>query len=106
LLTQIKRNALKFSKKDAVVELSISSSDTLVHISVKDNGIGIPANKLDEIFDPFHQLDSSSTRKAGGVGLGLALAKKIVDAHGSTLKVNSQLDVGSTFDFSLRKLIK
>ncbi len=106
VINQLIENALKFSKKDAVVELSISSSDTLVHISVKDNGIGIPANKLDEIFDPFHQLDSSSTRKAGGVGLGLALAKKIVDAHGSTLKVNSQLDVGSTFDFSLRKLIK
>ncbi|MDO9088032.1 MAG: ATP-binding protein [Anaerolineaceae bacterium] len=106
VINHLIENATKFSKKDAVVELSISSSDDLVCISVKDNGIGISANKLEEIFNPFHQLDSSSTRKAGGVGLGLALAKKIIEAHGSTLKVKSQLDVGSTFDFSLRKLIK
>ena len=106
VINQLIENAIKFSKNETEVELSINSSDYMVHICVKDNGIGIPKNKISEIFDPFHQLDSSSTRKAGGVGLGLALAKKIIEAHGATLNVTSQLDVGSKFDFSLKKLIK
>jgi signal transduction histidine kinase len=106
VINQLIENAIKFSKNDTEVELSVHSTENMVHVCVKDNGIGIPKNKFNEIFDPFHQLDSSSTRKAGGVGLGLALAKKIIDAHGATLNVTSQLDVGSKFDFSLKKIDK
>ncbi len=53
-------------------------TDTLVMVRVDDTGIGIPANRLEEVFEPFHQLDASSTRRYGGTGLGLALVKEIV----------------------------
>ncbi len=106
VINQLIENSIKFSKGEAEITIILDDQGELVKISIKDNGVGIPENKLNEIFEPFHQLDSSSTRKAGGVGLGLALAKKIVEAHGSKFNVYSQVGIGSTFDFSLRKLLK
>jgi len=106
VINQLIENSIKFSKGEAEITIILDDQGELVKISIKDNGVGIPENKLNEIFVPFHQLDGSSTRKAGGVGLGLALAKKIVEAHGSKFNVYSQVGIGSTFDFSLRKLLK
>lgn len=106
VINQLIENAIKFSKGECKIEINLEIKGEFVKISINDNGVGIAENKLDEIFEPFHQLDSSSTRKAGGVGLGLALAKKIVEAHGSKFDVKSKIDTGSQFDFSLRKLIK
>jgi signal transduction histidine kinase len=106
VITQLIDNAIKFSKKEALVEVSISLTQEMVNIKVKDNGIGIPEERIHEIFEPFHQLDSSSTRKAGGVGLGLALAKKIIESHHATLIVDSKFDIGSSFVFSLNRLNK
>ncbi|MBE0687899.1 MAG: HAMP domain-containing histidine kinase, partial [Anaerolineaceae bacterium] len=104
VINQLIDNAIKFSKKEAIVEISILLAPETVNLKVKDNGIGIQKERINEIFEPFHQLDSSSTRKAGGVGLGLALAKKIIESHGATLNVDSYFDVGSTFEFSLKRL--
>jgi signal transduction histidine kinase len=104
VITQLIDNAIKFSKKGAIIEISILWTQEIVNLKVKDNGIGIQEERIHEIFEPFHQLDSSSTRKAGGVGLGLALAKKIIESHGATLNVDSNFDVGSSFDFSLNRL--
>ncbi len=106
VINQLIDNAIKFSKKEAKVEISLSLTQEAVILKVKDNGIGIQKERIHEIFEPFHQLDSSSTRKAGGVGLGLALAKKIIESHGATLNVDSNFDIGSTFEFSLNRLIK
>jgi len=106
VINQLIDNAIKFSNKEAIVEIFILLKQDTVTLKVKDNGIGIQKERVQEIFEPFHQLDSSSTRKVGGVGLGLALAKKIIDSHGATLNVDSNLDVGSTFDFSLKRLKK
>jgi signal transduction histidine kinase len=75
--------------------------ENLVVVSVTDTGIGIPANRLDDIFEPFHQLDSSATRRYGGTGLGLSLVRQIVEAHGSMLDVQSVEGRGSTFKFPL-----
>lgn len=104
VITQLIDNAIKFSKKEALIEISISWTQEAVNFKVKDNGIGIKKERIHEIFEPFHQLDSSSTRKAGGVGLGLALAKKIIESHSATLNVDSNFDVGTSFDFSLNRL--
>jgi signal transduction histidine kinase len=71
-------------------------------VMVSDTGIGIPEARVDEVFDSFHQLDGSTTRRAGGTGLGLALAKKIVEAHGSIIQVASDVGKGSCFSFSLK----
>ena len=70
-------------------------------ISVVDTGIGIPPARIDEIFEPFHQLDESSTRHFGGAGLGLSLVRQIVEAHGSMIDVQSTEGHGTTFRFPL-----
>ncbi len=73
----------------------------MVNFQVADNGIGIGEEHLPEIFEAFHQIDGSSTRQYGGTGIGLALAKQILDAHGSNIKVKSVLGKGSSFEFLL-----
>jgi len=70
-------------------------------VAVTDTGIGIPQERLEEIFEPFHQLDGSATRRFGGTGLGLAMAQRIIEAHGSKINVESILGLGSLFEFSL-----
>lgn len=70
-------------------------------MTVSDNGIGIPPERLAEIFIAFHQLDSSSTRQHGGTGLGLALVRQIVEAHGSEIEVQSTQGQGARFTFTL-----
>jgi len=102
VLNQLLDNAVKFTPSGGRVIVSLKEEGAnLVMISITDTGIGIPANRLGEIFEPFHQLDGSSTRKAGGTGLGLSLVRQIVEAHGSMLDVNSTEGRGTTFKFPL-----
>jgi signal transduction histidine kinase len=102
VILQLVDNAIKFTPSGGKVNLSITKdSDTLVMLTVADTGIGIPSNRLEEIFEAFHQLDDSSTRRYSGTGLGLALVKEIVSAHGSNVKVKSGEGRGSTFSFPL-----
>ncbi|MEX2161217.1 MAG: ATP-binding protein [Anaerolineales bacterium] len=100
-LGQLVDNAIKFNQPGGRVHLSAKENGRRVEISVADTGLGIPTDKLAEIFEPFHQLDGSSTRKAGGAGIGLTLTKRIVEAHGSKLLVESIAGKGSRFSFSL-----
>jgi signal transduction histidine kinase len=65
--------------------------------TVRDEGKGIPENQMSAIFDRFRQLDQSNTRKAGGVGLGLYIVKKLVDDQGGSISVESTQGVGTTF---------
>jgi signal transduction histidine kinase len=101
VLYQLVDNAIKFTPAGGQVKLWIKRVDSFVTIAVSDTGIGIPQDKLEEVFEPFHQLDGSPTRRYGGTGLGLALVKQIVSAHGSHIQVESQVDSGSTFRFEL-----
>lgn len=101
VLFQLIDNAIKFTPSGGTVRLSAKQEDQLIEISVNDTGIGIPENRIEEIFEPFHQLDGSPTRRYGGAGLGLALARLIINAHGTELKVESKEGEGSTFSFSL-----
>jgi signal transduction histidine kinase len=107
VLNQLLDNAIKFTPSGGHVILSLKEEGAnLVMVSVTDTGIGIPAHRLQEIFEPFHQLDDSSTRKVGGTGLGLSLVRQIVEAHGSLLDVQSIEGKGSTFKFPLLALTK
>jgi len=107
VLNQLLDNAIKFTPSGGHVVLSLKEEGAnLVMVSVTDTGIGIPANRLPEIFEPFHQLDDSSTRKAGGTGLGLSLVRQIVEAHGSLLDVQSVEGKGTTFKFPLLAVAK
>lgn len=101
-LGQLLDNAIKFTPSEGRVIISVRhESGNLVMVSVTDTGIGIPSTRLNEIFEPFHQLDSSSTRKYGGTGIGLSLVRQIVEAHGSMLEVMSVEGKGTTFRFPL-----
>ncbi|PKO16836.1 MAG: hypothetical protein CVU39_06365 [Chloroflexi bacterium HGW-Chloroflexi-10] len=106
VINHLVENAVKFSMPETQINITLTNMQENVVIEVKDQGIGIAQERLDEIFEPFHQLDGSSTRRYGGIGLGLALAKKILEAHKSHLNVESWPGLGSKFDFSLKRLIK
>lgn len=107
VLNQLLDNAVKFTPTGGRVVLSLKEESTnLVMVSITDTGIGIPPHRLNEIFEPFHQLDASSTRKAGGTGLGLSLVRQIVEAHGSLLDVNSIEGKGTTFKFPLLVVVE
>ncbi len=101
VLSQLVSNAIKFTPAEGSVVLQVARSDGLAEVSVEDTGIGIPRERIVEIFEPFHQLDETSTRRYGGTGLGLALVKRILDAHGIELKVSSQVGEGTQMRFSL-----
>ncbi|MGB8952034.1 MAG: two-component regulator propeller domain-containing protein [Candidatus Aminicenantales bacterium] len=105
ILTNLLGNAIKFtSQGEVVVSLDIESQkeDKIwLHFSIRDTGIGIPADKLKAIFDPFAQADTSTTRVYGGTGLGLAIASQLVGLMGGKIWADSELGRGSTFDFIL-----
>jgi signal transduction histidine kinase len=101
VLSQLLDNAIKFTPRDGEVRLSVNQAPGIVTIVVEDNGIGIPPERQAEIFEAFHQLDSSITRHYPGTGLGLAMVRRILDAHGSEIRVDSDVDRGSRFEFSL-----
>jgi len=102
VILQLIDNAIKFTPSGGEVTLCIQpESDTLIMVSVSDTGIGIPSNRLNEIFEAFHQLDSSSTRRYSGTGLGLALVREIISAHGSVIDVQSEDGKGTKFRFPL-----
>ncbi len=94
-------NSVKFTPTGGKVTLRAFREDNFLHFEVEDTGIGIAEDQLAKIFDPFYQVDGSSTRKYGGTGLGLALAAKIIKAHGSVIQVQSELAQGSKFYFIL-----
>jgi len=101
VLLQLIDNSIKFTSEGGVVELKVLQQKGEVTISVIDSGIGIEENRLEEIFEPFHQLDGSATRRYGGTGLGLAMVKEIIEAHGSNIIVKSKANVGTYIGFSL-----
>jgi len=104
VMTNLMGNAVKFTKKGEI-ELNLSVDETtdggiLLHIKVRDTGIGIPQKQTKIIFDAFKQADGSTTRKFGGTGLGLAICRKIATLMNGRIWVESQKGKGSTFHFT------
>ena len=96
-------NAVKFSPDGGTITIGMRESGDFVEVRVKDQGIGIPPDKLESIFDFFYQVDSSASRRFSGSGLGLAVVKQIVEAHKGTVWAESDGKHGSTFVFRLPK---
>ncbi|MBW7864675.1 MAG: response regulator [Candidatus Hydrogenedentes bacterium] len=94
-------NAVKFNHPGGTVTVTVETRHGNAYIAVTDTGIGIPADALDKVFTRFYQVDSSSTRKYGGTGIGLAIAQDIVRLHGSRITVTSREGEGACFRFSL-----
>ncbi len=90
-------NAIKYTPEGGEVTLSIRTEPKQFILSVKDTGIGIPPEDIGRIFDRFYRVDKARSRQQGGHGLGLSIAKWIVDAHGGTIHVHSQLGQGTEF---------
>jgi signal transduction histidine kinase len=101
VLLQLVDNAIKFTPSSGRVTISATLTGRRILFAVRDTGIGIPLNRLNELFEAFQQLDGSATRQYGGTGLGLALVRRIVEAHGSEISVDSKEGQGSVFSFSL-----
>ena len=102
VVNQLLDNGIKFTPSGGSVVIALKEEGVnLVILSVTDTGIGIPSTRLSEVFEPFHQLDASSTRHFGGTGLGLALVRQIVEGHGSLLDIQSVEGKGSTIKFPL-----
>jgi PAS domain S-box-containing protein len=100
-LVNLLSNAIKFSPPNSTVTLSASCLADRVLFQVKDQGRGIPADKLETIFGRFQQVDASDSRQKGGTGLGLAICRSIVQQHGGRIWVESELEKGSTFYFTV-----
>jgi signal transduction histidine kinase len=99
-LLNLAGNALKFTKRGGVTIRAAREGD-LIHYSVTDTGIGIPEDQLDAVFTEFKQLNATITREFGGSGLGLSITKKFVEMHGGRIWVQSRLNEGSTFHFTI-----
>jgi signal transduction histidine kinase len=93
-------NAIKFTENGKII-IEARKLDDCVEVKVKDTGIGIPEDKLKNMFEKFYQVDASLSRRYGGTGLGLSITKKIVEAHGGKISVESKVGEGSTFTFTL-----
>ncbi len=94
-------NAIKFNKPGGKVVIRADERSGMIEVCVEDTGIGMPEEVLERVFERFYQVDPSPTRKYGGIGLGLAIAKEMVHANGGEIRVNSEPGRGSSFCFTL-----
>jgi len=100
-LTNLVGNAVKFSPPGSTVWISVVQQGAEVLFTVRDQGRGVPADKMESIFERFQQVDASDAREKGGSGLGLAICRSIVQQHGGRIWVESELGKGATFFFTL-----
>jgi signal transduction histidine kinase/CheY-like chemotaxis protein/ligand-binding sensor domain-containing protein len=109
VLTNLMNNAMKFTHQGEIfiridlVKMDAKTVELAVHI--RDSGIGIPPDKLSRLFKPFSQVDSSTTRKYGGTGLGLVISQRLVELMGGTISVESEVGSGTTFTFNFHSEI-
>ena len=96
-------NGIKYGKKGGSVEVAFYDLNDQVMVEVKDDGIGIEKEHLPRIFERFYRVDKHRSREQGGTGLGLAIVKHIIEGHNQTINVKSQVEVGTTFTFTLQK---
>jgi len=103
VISNLVSNAIKFTSpgKKVICNINYNKHTQKLYIEVIDEGVGIEKSKLKSIFKPFSQADTSTTRKYGGTGLGLTISKKLVELLGGELKVDSEIEVGSKFYFSI-----
>lgn len=103
VLINLITNSIKYGKEGGKTSIACSEQLNKIQIDISDNGIGIENKHLSRLFERFYRVDTDRSRKHGGSGLGLSIVKHIIEAHEETIKVSSQVGVGSTFTFTLQK---
>ncbi len=101
LVWNLVENGLKYSGSDAEVLITVDKEENVMLLKVKDNGVGIPKNDMEYIFDRFYRVDKARSTEKGGSGLGLAIVKWIVEAHKGEISVDSEVDKGTVFEIKL-----
>ncbi|WP_375502192.1 sensor histidine kinase [uncultured Nostoc sp.] len=102
IVRELLANAIKFTLKQGVVEVQLDTIDSLATIQIKDTGVGISAEFLPYVFDRFTQAEVPSRHSPGGLGLGLAIARQLVELHGGTIEAASDgIGQGATFTVKL-----
>ncbi|MGI6622069.1 MAG: PAS domain S-box protein [Acetivibrionales bacterium] len=101
VMTNIISNAIKYSPDGGEINIILTGDSERIKVSIKDQGLGIPENEIDKLFNRFYRIDSDDRRNIGGTGLGLAICKEIIKAHGGEIGVDSIYGKGSTFYFIL-----
>ena len=96
-------NAIKYSDSGARVDVEIKEDDSTLTVRIRDTGVGIPKEDLNQLFERFYRVDKDRSRATGGSGLGLAISRQIVEMHGGSISVESEVDVGSVFEIRLPK---
>lgn len=101
IMLNLLSNAIKYTPEKGFIKVNIKTNQYEIIVSIKDSGVGIPKDKLEIIFDRFGQVDGSFNRKCEGSGIGLSLVKNLVEMHGGEINVNSKVNKGSEFIFSI-----
>jgi len=101
VIMNILSNAIKYTPEFGSVDISVDTVDNFVDIYISDDGLGIPEEDIEHIFERFYRVDKGRSRQQGGTGLGLSIARDIVTAHGGKLTAYSDINKGSTFKISL-----
>ena len=105
ILINLIDNAIKYTSETSspYIKVSFYDMDENILIEVSDNGLGIAMENIPHLFDRFYRVDSARSRAQGGTGLGLSIVKHIIEAHKQTINVRSNLGVGTTFSFTLKR---
>jgi len=101
VLINLVDNAIKYTPSGGRITIRAGTTEGNVKVEVEDTGIGIPPENLPRIFERFYRVDKARSRELGGIGMGLAIVKHIIRAHGGKAKVESEVGKGSTFIFTL-----
>jgi signal transduction histidine kinase len=102
VLNNLIGNAIKFSHSGTTITLTVKGDEKGgVHVAIADQGQGIPADERERLFQPFSRTSVKSTGGESSTGLGLAITKRIIEAHGGSLEVHSEVGMGSVFSFTL-----
>ena len=103
VLVNLVDNAIKYTPKSGMIDVKLDIREKDVSVIVQDNGIGIPKKDLPRIFERFYRVDKARSRDIGGSGLGLSIVKHILEAHSSQIRVDSEVDKGTKFEFVLKR---
>ena len=101
VLDNLLENALRYTPEGGTIDVALRAEAGRVRVEIHDSGVGIPAEELPHIFERFHRVSGETPEQAAGGGLGLAIAKRILELHQSMIEASSQLNQGTTFTFHL-----